>query len=150
MALDLVDHVVTFREDDPGYACTICSEIPAGGYIDAGPADILCIECALPLALAVINAGLVPFGDVIRHIKLGEKPAMTEAEEERVKEIFLTWFGSEVVRKVEAELEKRITPATESIKPKTSKGYKCKYCEQEFDTPQKLGAHVARCPKKNG
>ncbi|HEX7025379.1 MAG TPA: YgiT-type zinc finger protein [Gemmatimonadales bacterium] len=47
------------EEDMPG-ACAICAQVRQGGYIDAGPADILCLECARAVARAYQEAENMP------------------------------------------------------------------------------------------
>lgn len=34
-------------------ACAICCQVKPGGYIDAGPADIICLDCAKEIAKAL-------------------------------------------------------------------------------------------------
>jgi hypothetical protein len=45
-----------FVATDMTRPCTVCSKTRLGGYIDAGPVDILCLECGRAVVAAMAQA----------------------------------------------------------------------------------------------
>jgi len=45
-----------FVATDMTRPCTICSKARLGGYIDAGPVDVLCLECGRAVVAAMAQA----------------------------------------------------------------------------------------------